>query len=169
MRAVAIRSVSVAGARRATLVLVYESLFMDLSKHPNGFLHRLIIDLVHRDGRANSAQHGQCEPSSEVLPELFEAIEDLAGFEIRVIDRQTQVDERLNGMHCIGSIQTEYEMGINRIERYADRYSLAVPQAVLGELFQFMGGPMAEIERSRLLHLKGIAAVCDVMQVHQHT
>ena len=56
-------------------------------------------------------------------------------------------------------------MRIGHIERQPDGDSFAVVQAVLGNLFEFMSGPVPEIERTRTAHLKGIAGSADVLNV----
>ena len=58
-------------------------------------------------------------------------------------------------------------MRIECIECHADRYRFSMPKTVLGILFEFVGRPMPVVQGASFLHLKGISAMGDMVQVHQ--
>ena len=59
------------------------------------------------------------------------------------------------------------EMRVGRVERKADADRFAVPQAVVGQRFQLVCGPVAVIERPRGALLERIAALRDVREVQR--
>src|SRR4051812_13986571 len=56
------------------------------------------------------------------------------------------------------------KIGIGDIESDTDRYRFSVPETVVRELLEFVGGPVAKIERPGGAGLERIAAA-DVLQV----
>ena len=110
------------------------------------------VDLA-RPGRC--PQQRDCQVSAEMFAEVAQAAKD--GKAILVIGRQQSVIpgrkaepfEKRDGALAVRVRQQSRENGVAGVERDADRHRLAVAQRVMGEDFEAMRRPVAEIERAR--------------------
>jgi hypothetical protein len=106
-----------------------------------------------------------------MLPELFQSGEQGIlgvggrGKQARMPQFETELLQQPDQpVHFLAFEQSNFG-GIERIERHADGYRLAVQQCVSRQGFQFMCAPVPVVQRPCVTRFKGIAAVTDLPQV----
>ena len=133
------------------------------------------IDIVTVEGSADAAEQQDRQLAAEVLAKLTETGQHAARI-LRVVEMVVEfgrVDGQAHGLDHVDDAaplpfaQRAGEMRVRRVQRQADADRLAVPQAVLGQRFQLVRGPVAVVERTRGALLERIAALRDVREVQR--
>jgi hypothetical protein len=118
---------------------------------------------------AGEQRNGKFAP--EMLAEFFEAIEKepitrrarllhegIEEGEAEFFHESENASRRLGGKHSVS-------VAVEGVERDSEGDSRSVGNGKIRELLQFVGGPMAEIERTGGAEFKGIARFRDVLDV----
>jgi len=96
---------------------------------------------------ADAAQHGEGEAAAEVFAKLLEAGEEARVAQHRVRARQVQRGQHVHHAPPILFAQPAAEVGIGRVEGDADGDRFAVTQFEIRQLLEFVGRPVAKVER----------------------
>ena len=89
--------------------------------------------------------------------------EQIAAFQFGRVDRQPQVQKHADDARPGTLRKNSCEIGISDIQSDTDRDCFAMPEIVIRKLLQFVGGPVAEIERPGRARLERIASA-DVLR-----
>jgi hypothetical protein len=63
------------------------------------------------------------------------------------------------------SIENALRYRVSEVESHADGHGLSMPQTIRRHRLELVGGPVAEIKRTRAAQLEGIAVAADVGQM----
>jgi hypothetical protein len=137
----------------------------------DGAFHPRRIDVGDVERIADSFDERQREIAAEMFPEFFEPVHyratarSVAHVECRMPQGKSQTFEQDANAGYYAFVQQAAFGSIAAIEREADGDGFAVANFVVGQAFDFVRRPMAEIERLGVSRLEGISATPDVFEV----
>src|SRR5262245_54591213 len=120
---------------------------------------------MHLEALADACDQGDGELTAQMLAELFQADDQLqsaigiTGLELRCPELKPERGEQSQDTAAIGVGEKPHATGIDGIERQANRHRFAVTDLPGAESFEFMGAPMAVVERPGRAHLERIPAL----------
>ncbi len=132
-----------------------------IAQHAYSFAQGIDIDGMHFLTLPDGFEKRDGEPSAEVLAEFVETGHDgrfvVFDFQQRMIQWQAQGLQQLYDAFQAFGVQQAGEPGVYAVQRDADGNGFAVAQFEVGELFQFMCAPVAEIQRAGRAAFEGSA------------
>jgi hypothetical protein len=132
----------------------------------DGGFHLIEVDFMDVDGVGDLLEHGEGEAAAEVLAELFEAGEEFDRI-VKECVRGGEVEGAEGGEDLVEGFlgEVEGEVGVGGVDGEAEGDGFAVAELEMGEGFDSVGEPMAEVEGAGLLGFERIAILGDVVEV----
>lgn len=137
----------------------------------DGVEHHRGVDFVDFEAVTDGAEEGDVEFAAEVFAEFFEAGKDVqVAFRVGVgefVSEEFEAEEFDKAEDALGAggVQKVFAAAVGDVEGNADGDGFAVAEAVVAELFEFVRGPVTEVEGAGAAEFKGITAGGDVVHV----
>src|SRR5262249_43091911 len=129
----------------------------------DGLPHRLLVDRVDLESRADVGKKRDGELAPEVLAELLDPGKNgttpLAAHEAEGVVPKGKVQGLERAEHRVAHrLAREPHLGcVDGVDRHSDGHAFAVAQSVMRQALELVRGPVAEVERTRTAELERIA------------